>query len=91
MLLLLREISWLRPKDRGTHFGFRYIEILLRGPGRSIEVVNQAENRMEDLLTDLTSIIYSFCARLYGHARAKCKTERFVQQLAENGSEECNS
>jgi len=67
-------------KDRGTRFGFRYIETLLRGQGRTIEVVNQADNGMEDLLADLTSIIYSFCARLYGKRRAKRQTERIVEQ-----------
>jgi putative resolvase len=78
-------------KDRGTRFGFRYIETLLRGQGRSIEVVNQAENGMEDLLADLTSIIYSFCTRLYGQRRAKCKTERIVQQLETNGGDDAIS
>ncbi|GLV54258.1 resolvase [Dictyobacter sp. S3.2.2.5] len=68
-------------KDRGTRFGFRYIETLLATYGREIEVVNQAENGTEDLLTDLTSIVYSFCARLYGPRRAKRKTERLVQEL----------
>jgi putative resolvase len=68
-------------KDRGTRFGFRSIETLLTAYGREIEVVNQAENETEDLLTDLTSIIYSFCARLYGQRRAKRKTERIVQEL----------
>ena len=68
-------------KDRLTRFGFRYLETLLRGQGRAIEVVNQAENGTEDLLADLTSIIYSFCARLYGERRAKRKTERIVQEL----------
>jgi putative resolvase len=68
-------------KDRGTRFGFRYIETLLRVQGRSIEVVNQAENSTEDLLADLTAIIYSFCARLYGQRRAKRKTEKIVQEL----------
>ncbi|GLV55849.1 resolvase [Dictyobacter sp. S3.2.2.5] len=68
-------------KDRGTRFGFRYIETLLATYGREIEVVNQAENSTEDLLSDLTSIIYSFCARLYGQRRAKRKTERIVQEL----------
>lgn len=66
-------------KDRGTRFGFRYIETLLTTYGRTIEVVNQAENSTEDLLTDLTSIVYSFCARLYGQRRAKRKTENIVQ------------
>lgn len=68
-------------KDRGTRFGFRYIETLLKTYGREMEVVNQAENSTEDLLTDLTSIIYSFCARLYGQRRAKRKTEKIVQAL----------
>lgn len=68
-------------KDRGTRFGFRYIETLLHTYGREIEVVNQAENSTEDLLIDLTSIIYSFCARLYGQRRAKRQTERITQEL----------
>jgi len=68
-------------KDRGTRFGFRYIETLLRGQGRSVEVVNQAENGTEDLLADLRQIIYSFCARLYGQRRAKRKTEKIVAEL----------
>ena len=69
--------------DRGTRFGFRYIETLLQVQGRTIEVVNQTENNTEDLLADLTSIIYSFCAKLYGQRRAKRKTEKIVQELEE--------
>ncbi len=68
-------------QDRATRFGFRYIETVLSASGREIEVVNQAENSTEDLLSDLTSIIYSFCARLYGQRRAKRTTERIVQAL----------
>jgi predicted site-specific integrase-resolvase len=68
-------------KDRGTRFGFRYIETLLKTYGREIEVVNMAENSTEDLLSDLTSIIYSFCARLYGQRRAKRKTAKIAQEL----------
>jgi putative resolvase len=68
-------------KDRLTRFGFRYLETLLEVQGRTIEVVNTAENSTEDLLSDLTSIIYSFCARLYGQRRAKRKTEALVAQL----------
>ena len=70
-------------KDRGTRFGFRYIQTLLSTYGREIEVVNQAENSTEDLIADLTSIVYSFCARLYGQRRAKRKTERIVRELEE--------
>ncbi|GHO65114.1 resolvase [Ktedonobacter sp. SOSP1-52] len=75
-------------KDRGTRFGFRYIETLLKTSGREIEVVNQAESGTEDLLADLTSIIYSFCARLYGQRRAKRKTEKIVQELEQGSYEE---
>jgi putative resolvase len=77
-------------KDRGTRFGFRYLEMLLRGQGRGIEVVNQSDNGTEDLLADLVSIIYSFCARLYGQRRAKRKTERIVAEI-EQGDDDAAS
>ena len=70
-------------KDRATRFGFRYLDTLLKGQGRVIEVVNQAESHREDLLADLVSIVYSFAARLYGQRRAKRKTEAIVKQLQE--------
>jgi predicted site-specific integrase-resolvase len=70
-------------KDRLTRFGFRYLDTLLALNGRRIEVVNQAENGREDLLADLTALIYSFCARLYGPRRAKRQTEKISQALAE--------
>ena len=69
--------------DRATRFGFRYLDTLLKGQGRTLEVVNLEENNREDLLTDLVSIIYSFAARLYGQRRAKRKTEAIVKQLQE--------
>lgn len=68
-------------KDRLTRFGFRYLETLLELQGRTIEVVNVAENDKEDLIADLVAIVYSFTARLYGQRRAKRKTERIVQEL----------
>lgn len=68
-------------RDRATRFGARYIETLLHTQGRSLEVVNLAENATEDLLADFTSIIYSFCSRLYGQRRATHKTETIVKQL----------
>jgi putative resolvase len=74
-------------KDRLTHFGFRYIETLLEQQNRHVEVVNLADEGREDLMEDLVSIIYSFCARLYGLRRAKRKTEQVVKELEANGSE----
>ena len=70
-------------KDRATRFGFRYLDTLLKGQGRTIEVVNLAEHNREELLADLVSIVCSFAARLYGQRRAKRKTEANVKQLQE--------
>ena len=77
-------------KDRASRFGVKYIDALLRVQGRSLEVVNLSENGTEDLLADLTSIIYSFCARLYGQRRATRKTETIVKQLQAKDEESCN-
>src|SRR5216683_4093995 len=85
LLSLLKDTSITRVvvehRDRLTHFGFHYIDALFTVQGRTIEVVNPAQNDKEELLADLTSIIYSFCARLYGQRRAKRKTEQLVEQL----------
>ena len=67
--------------DRITRFGFRYLETLLESQGRTIEVVNVAENDKEDLMADLVAIVYSFTVRLYGQRRAKRKTQRIVAEL----------
>lgn len=74
-------------KDRATRFGFRYLDTLLKSQGRAIEVVNLAENGQEDLLADLTAILYSFTARLYGQRRAKRKTETIIRTLEAGESE----
>jgi putative resolvase len=74
-------------KDRLTRFGFRSLETLLKGQGRALEVVNEAGNETEDLLADLTSIIYLFCARLYGQRRAKRKAESVIRTLETGESE----
>ena len=85
LLSLLKDPSITRVvvehRDRLTRFGFHYIDALFTVQGCTIEVVNPAQNDTEELLADLTSIIYSFCARLYGQRRAKRKTEKLVEQL----------
>ena len=68
-------------KDRLTRLGFNYIEQLLSMQGRHIEVVNLSDNGKEGLIEDLVSIIYSFCARLYGQRRSKRKTEKIIEEL----------
>jgi predicted site-specific integrase-resolvase len=95
LLALLKDTSITRivveHKDRLTRFGANYIETLMEAQGRIIEVVNVAENDKEDLIADLASVIYSFCARLYGQRRAKRKTETIVKELhAKEGEKECD-
>jgi putative resolvase len=68
-------------KDRLTRFGFNYLEILFKEQGRTIEIVNEADNGKEDLMDDFVSIITSFVARLYGLRRSKRKTEKLIEEL----------
>jgi putative resolvase len=75
-------------KDRATRFGFGYVEVLLQGQGRTLEVVNLAEHDREDLFHDLVAVIYSFAARLYGELGAKRKTEAIVAHLKQEGTGE---
>ena len=68
-------------KDRLTRFGFNYIDILLKTHNKKLEVINLADNDKEDLIQDFTSIITSFCARIYGQRRSKRKTEQLIKEL----------
>ena len=74
-------------KDRLTRLGFRYVDTLLRGQSRALEVVNEAGNETEDLLADLTAILSRFTARLYGQRRAKRTTETVLCALEAGESE----
>lgn len=73
-------------KDRLTRFGFNYLKMLADEQGKEIEVVNMSENNKEDLIQDFTSIITSFCARLYGLRRSKRKTEQIIKDLRDDKS-----
>ena len=70
-------------KDRLTRFGFNYLERLLQKQGTEIVVINESEEDKDDLIKDLCSIIYSFCARLYGMRRAKNKSDK-VKEIINN-------
>lgn len=70
-------------KDRLTRFGFTYIDTLLKTRGgEGVVVINQTDNDKEDLIQDFTSVITSFCARIYGQRRTKRKTEKLLKDLA---------
>ena len=70
-------------KDRLTRFGFSYLQRLLRKLGTEVIVINEAKEDKEDLIKDMASVIYSFCARLYGLRRAANKALNIRKKLAE--------
>lgn len=70
-------------KDRLTRFGFNYIELLFKSKGIKLEVINNVEDDKQDIIQDFTSIITSFCARIYGQRRSKRKTEKIIAELNE--------
>lgn len=72
-------------RDRLTRFGFHYLEILAEIEGFEIVVVNKTlDNDKNDLMSDFTAIITSFCARLYSKRRQKCKQEQLEKLLIDN-------
>jgi len=76
------DIIVVEHKDRLTRFGFNYINNLLLKLNKKIEVVNVVDNDKEDLIQDFTSVITSFCARIYGLRRSRRKTEKLIQELS---------
>jgi predicted site-specific integrase-resolvase len=67
-------------KDRLTRFGFQYIKMLFDEQKRTIEIVNEEEEK-SDLIQDFVSVITSFCARIYGQRKGKRKTEIITREL----------
>jgi len=68
-------------KDRLTRFGFNYLERLLKERGCEILVINRDAEDKADILKDLTSVVYSFCAKLYGMRRAQNKARKAQEAI----------
>lgn len=72
-------------RDRLTRFGFHYLEILAEIEGFEIVVVNKTlDNDKNDLMSDFTAILTSFCARLYPKRRQKHKQEQLEKLLIDD-------
>lgn len=69
-------------RDRGTRFGFHYIEQLLAMQGRRLEVVFPKDTD-DDLVNDFVSIITSMAARIYGRRNSRRKAEKIKQCVEE--------
>lgn len=63
--------------DRFVRFGAEYVEATLAAQGRRLLVVDPAEVD-DDLVRDVTEILTSLCARLYGRRAAANRVRRAV-------------
>ena len=80
-LALLRDPSVsaivVEHRDRFARFGAEYVEAALAASGRRLLVVDPAEVD-DDLVRDVTEILTSLCARLYGRRAAADRAARAV-------------
>ncbi|MEX5637263.1 IS607 family transposase [Parafrankia sp. FMc2] len=64
-------------RDRFARFGAEYVEAALSAQGRRLLVVDPGEVD-DDLVRDITEILTSMCARLYGRRAAANRAARAV-------------
>jgi putative resolvase len=70
-------------RDRLTRFGFDLIASSLEAQGRRIVVLDDRELE-DDLIRDMTEVLTSFCARLYGR-RSAARRARDAVEAATDG------
>lgn len=64
-------------RDRLTRFGVEHLEAALGASGRRLVVLDAAEST-DDLVRDITEVLTSMCAQLYGRRAAKNRAARAV-------------
>src|SRR5215472_17184145 len=69
-----------RAPDRFARFGAEYVEAALAAQGRRPLVVDPSEVD-DDLVRDVTEILTSLCARLYGRRAAANRARRAVEAV----------
>lgn len=73
-------------RDRFCRFGSEYVEAALAAQGRELVVVDSAEVD-DDLVRDMTEILTSMCARLYGKRAAQNRAKRALAAAASDDVE----
>ncbi len=68
-------------RDRLARLGSEYIEAALLGAGRRLVVVETSEVE-DDLVRDMTEVLTSLCARLYGRRSARTRAQRALRCAA---------
>ncbi|RAN94438.1 uncharacterized protein GAR05_04960 [Micromonospora saelicesensis] len=69
-------------RDRFARFGGKYVEAALSAQGRQLLVVDPAEVN-DDLVCDVSEVLTSLCARLYGRRAAEGRVRRAVEAVIE--------
>ncbi|WP_151485247.1 IS607 family transposase [Streptomyces albicerus] len=69
-------------RDRLARFGVEHLEAVLSASGRRLVVLDPAETT-DDLVRDITEVLTSMCARLYGRRAAKNRAARAVAVATE--------
>ncbi|MFF6995182.1 IS607 family transposase [Streptomyces sp. NPDC008313] len=64
-------------RDRVACFGVEHLEAVLSASGRRLVVLDPTETA-DDLVRDITEVLTSMCARLYGQRAAKDRAARAV-------------
>ena len=67
-------------RDRLMRFGFEYLEAALAAQGRTLAVIDTTEVA-DDLVRDMTEVLTSLCARLYGKRAAANKAKRALEAI----------
>lgn len=87
-LALLRDPSVtviaVEHRDRFARFGAEYVEAALAAQGRRLMVADPSEVD-DDLVRDVTEILTSLCARLYGRRAAASRAQRAIAALGQDG------
>jgi len=68
-------------RDRLGRMNVELVEAALSAGGRSLVVLDPAE-RDDDLVRDMTEVLTSFCARLYGRRSARNRAEKALRCAA---------
>ena len=69
-------------RERLCRFGFEYLEAALAGRGARVLVMEDGELD-DDLVGDVTEVMTSLCARLYGRRSARRRAERALAAAQE--------
>ena len=73
----------VKHRDRFCRFGSEYVEAALAAQGRELVVVDAAEVD-DDLVRDMTEVLTSMCARLYGKRAAQNRAKRALAAASDD-------